>query len=78
MKTIEEKLAKTLKDNEKFVDKKQIKKFEEASKKFEELVNNGFITKRGNNLLSITDAHLHQETFNNSNKVNSCFYQSNI
>jgi hypothetical protein len=78
MKTIEEKLTKALKDNEKFFDKKQIKEFEEASKKFEELVNNGFITKRGNNLLSITDAYLHQETFNNSHKVNSSFYQSNI
>ena len=78
MKTIEEKLKKVLKKTESSINKKQLKEFEEASKKFDELVKNGIITKRGNNQLSITDTHLYHEVFNGSLKSTEFSYNSNI
>lgn len=41
--------------------------YEDASKKFEDLVKKGLVKKRGYNLLSITESHLHRSRFNSPN-----------
>jgi len=43
----------------------ELKSFLKASKRFEELVKSGVVTKRGNRQLSIEDAHLKQFSINN-------------
>ncbi|TVR77813.1 MAG: hypothetical protein EA412_10060 [Chitinophagaceae bacterium] len=50
----------------KFKGSELIDKYEDALKKFEELVDKGVAKKRGNNLISITDLHLHKSLFNSS------------
>ncbi len=52
-----------------FLDDEITHEFELASIKFNELVENGFAHKRGYNLLSITDTHLHNIRVNFQNIV---------
>ena len=51
----------------KFEKNETINRFEQASKKFEELVAKGLLKERGNNLLSIDKAHLINRISFNSN-----------
>lgn len=53
-------------------------KYEDALKKFKELVENGVIKRRGNNLISITDLHLHRSLFNSSENENFNFPSTNL
>lgn len=54
-KQIEESIHKL---DEKFGESQQVKRFENSVKEFDLLVENGIASKRGNHLLSISDAHL--------------------
>ncbi len=47
----------------------QIEAFEEASREFENLVKKGLVEKRGYNLMTITETHLHTTAFNVKEKV---------
>lgn len=59
MKTLEKKIRESIKHFEKqFRESAEIKEFEKTSQKFNTLVKEGFVKKRGNNLLSISDRHL--------------------
>ena len=51
----------------KFKENDTLSRFEEANKKFEELVAKGLLKERGNNLLSIDKAHLINRVSFNSN-----------
>ena len=48
----------------KFGADKGLKDFEKASKEFDELIEKGIARKRGYNLLTITENHLHRINFN--------------
>lgn len=50
--------------SENFEENELIKLFENANKEYELLVEKGLTKKRGYNLLSITDIHLHRLDFN--------------
>lgn len=82
--TIEKKLNEVLvSSTEKFKNSDMLIKFKEASNEFERLVDLGIVTKRGNNLISITDTHLHKLNVNKSellenNSTNKHYYSSNI
>ena len=60
---ISERLIQVISDNKTtFSDDILMSSYENAIKEFDELVEKGFAKKRENNLLSITDAHLHRIT----------------
>jgi len=52
------------KETTKLKDDTAVKGYEKASAEFEDLVRKGFVQKRGYNLLTIGDAHLHKVFFN--------------
>jgi len=65
MGNIEKALSETLeKETSKIKDGEGLKRFIEADKKFQELVERGITSKRGYNLLSFDDAHLKRSLFN--------------
>lgn len=81
--SIEKKLKEALvSSTEKFKNSDMLNKFKEASNEFERLVELGIVKKRGNNLISITDTHLHKLNVNKSesieNSTNKNYYSSNI
>jgi len=43
-----------------------VKSFEEASKKFEQLISDGLATRRGNNLIAVDKLNLKRTQFNRS------------
>lgn len=69
--TIEKDLKKTLNKAKKAFEKDELlSKYEEAAKKFDELVEKGIVKRRGNNLISITERHLYTSVFNSTKKGN--------
>lgn len=52
--------------SEKFANSKKTEEFEKISKQFEDLVDKGFVQKRGNHLLSPTDAHVKNQVWFNA------------
>ncbi len=59
MKKIEKKVQENInKIGQQFTDCETIKKFEKANEEFEDLVNQGSVSKKRNKLLSPSDAHL--------------------
>jgi hypothetical protein len=59
METLEKKIIEELKIlSGEFRQDEFTKEFEKTKKEFDELVDKGFVKKRGNNLLSPTDAHI--------------------
>ena len=59
METLEKKVIEELKClDKKFKQDNLAIEFEKTKKKFDKLVDKGFVKKRGNNLLSPTDAHI--------------------
>lgn len=46
---------------EKFTNNEKIRKFQETSKEFDKLVEQGLAERRGNRLLSTSDAHLKRQ-----------------
>lgn len=64
METIEQKVRESLK-NTVFAGDKEVEEFEKANQKFEELIEKGLIKKRGNNLLSVADAHVKRQAWFN-------------
>jgi flagellar capping protein FliD len=65
MTKVEKEVKKVIKDykpNDESID--ELNSFLKASKKFEELVKSGIVTKRGNRQLSIDEAHLKQFSIN--------------
>lgn len=67
---IVKKLEEVIESNSKrFVNDKRIMAFENAIKEFDLMVEKGLVKKRENNLMSITDSHLHRitlESYNNN------------
>jgi len=84
MKTkIEEELTIAIENsNKKFKDEVLLNQFEKALEEFERLVSLGIAKKRGNNLISITDTHLHKSNLNKPELNDKCvidnLYLSNI
>lgn len=81
--TIEQELILVIENsNIKLKDEALLNQFEKASEEFEKLVSLGIAKRRGNNLISITDTHLHKSNLNkselNDKFINSNFYLSNI
>ncbi|WP_269226811.1 hypothetical protein [Flavobacterium eburneipallidum] len=81
--TIEQELTMAIENSsKKFKDEVLLNQFEKASEEFEKLVSLGIVKKRGNNLISITDTHLHKSNLNKPNVKdkypNDNFYLSNI
>lgn len=67
METLEKKLIEQVGSLEnKFADSDQFKRFQEASKEFDKLVEQGFAKRRGNHLLSATDAHKKSQVWFNA------------
>ncbi len=67
METIENKLLEQVEMlKRKFVDSKRVRQFQETSKEFDKLVEKGFAKKRGNHLLSVTDAHVKSQVWFNA------------
>ena len=73
MENIVENLQQTIKKIEhSFENNSKLKEFEKASIQFEELVKKGLVQRRGYNLMSITDMHLHRLEFNiTNNNINN-------
>jgi len=81
--TIEQELTMAIENSsKKFKDEVLLNQFEKASEEFEKLVSLGIAKRRGNNLISITDTHLHKSNLNKSGLNDKClsdnFYLSNI
>lgn len=76
-KTIEQKLIEAIANsNDKFKNEILLNEFEKASEQFEKLVSLGIAKKRGNNLISITDIHLHKSNLNKS-EINDNYFKEN-
>lgn len=67
METIERKLVEQVGVLEKrFANSEETKQFLETSKEFDKLVERGVVQKRGNHLLSATDAHVKSQVWFNA------------
>ena len=53
---------------DRFSQDKRVEEFEKMNERFEDLVKSGFVKKRGNQLLSVSDAHLKPEFRLNTSK----------
>jgi len=63
MEGLEVKIQESIKQfSEKFSQCDNIKEFENTNREFEILVKKGIVEKRGNNLFSISDLHLKEQT----------------
>ncbi len=63
--TLDTKVKKTIKRFEECSeDRSQTKQFEDSVEEFEDLVAQGLVKKRGNNLISSADRHLQRHTIN--------------
>lgn len=66
MKSIEKQVIQEIKSlEEKFANSTKVKGFDEISNRFETLVKRGVAQKRGNHLLSVSDAHIKQQVWFN-------------
>lgn len=62
---IDKKVLNTIENvKDQFSESKFIGKYEQAIIDFEELIAKGLATRRGNQLISITESHLHRTPFN--------------
>jgi len=67
METLVEKVEIEVKSlNEKFSKDKQVLEFEDTILFFEKMVEEGYIKKRGNNLLSLAEAHIKNKVWFNA------------
>lgn len=66
METLEKKVIKELKNlNDEYAKDSLFIEFEKSNQEFDKLVEEGYVKKRGNNLLSPTDAHIKNKVWFN-------------